>query len=138
MDIPSCQELEEFLKKVDQVESIVKGLNSDDKKLIKENLDKADRLIDDRVLEVDDTRTKTISSRTVINKYSEDDQNIKISQQPNINQDAFLAALEQDAQERYERKKKMTKLANELKEKGNKEFKEKNYEKAIEYYTQVK
>lgn len=138
MDIPSCQELDEFLKKVDQIESIVKGLNSEDQNLIKENLNKADELIHDHDFEVDGIKTKTISNRSLINKYSDDGQSSPISQQSTIDKDAFLAALEKDAQDRFERKKKMKILANELKEKGNNEFKDRNYEKAIDYYSQVK
>lgn len=55
----------------------------------------------------------------------------------NMSQDAFLAYMEKDAQERYERKQKNTKLANQLKDKGNIEFQNKNYEKAIDLYTEV-
>ncbi|RNA10791.1 tetratricopeptide repeat 12 [Brachionus plicatilis] len=137
MDIPSGQELDDFLKKVDQVESIVKALNSDNQNLVKENLDKADELIQEQVIEVDGIKTKTSCSRSVINKYSENEEKTPTLPQPNLNQETFMAALEKDAQERFERKKKMTILANELKEIGNKEFKKKNYEKAIEYYTEA-
>ncbi len=52
-------------------------------------------------------------------------------------QQAFMSILEKDANERYERRKQNNKIANELKEKGNEEFKNENYEKAIDFYTQA-
>ena len=58
-------------------------------------------------------------------------------QTPVHNQDAFLSTLEADAKDRYERRKKNEKLSNELKDKGNIEFSQANYLKAIEYYTEV-
>lgn len=53
------------------------------------------------------------------------------------NQDAFLKAMELDAEERYKRKQENLRLSNELKEKGNVEYQNKNYEKAIEFYSEV-
>ncbi len=48
-----------------------------------------------------------------------------------------MAAIEKDANERYERRQMNQKLAEELKTKGNTEYALSNFEKAIEYYTQV-
>jgi hypothetical protein len=45
--------------------------------------------------------------------------------------------MENDANERYEKRKLNEKLANEFKDKGNFEFAKSNYDKAIEYYTEV-
>ncbi len=54
-----------------------------------------------------------------------------------MDQNAFMAIMEQDAKERYERRKKNYKQADELKLKGNEEFKLENFEKALEFYTQA-
>ena len=51
---------------------------------------------------------------------------------------AFMAAMQKDADERHERKKKAQKEAAALKDKGNAEFKAGNYDQAIEFYTQVR
>ena len=48
-----------------------------------------------------------------------------------------MRMMEQDANERFERKKENKKKSDKLKLKGNEEFKNENYEKAIEYYTEV-
>lgn len=45
--------------------------------------------------------------------------------------------MELDAEERYKRKQENLRLSNELKEKGNVEYQNKNYEKAIEFYSEV-
>ena len=57
---------------------------------------------------------------------------------PNTDQSSFMSIMEQDAKERYERRKQNYKIADGLKEKGNEEFKNGNNEKAIDFYTQVR
>ena len=52
--------------------------------------------------------------------------------------DAFMRMMEQDANDRYERRKKNEKLAMVQKDLGNEEFKNGNYEKAVEFYSEVK
>ena len=54
-----------------------------------------------------------------------------------IDTDAFMSAMEADAQARNERKKKAREEATAIKEMGNKDFQEGDYDKAVEYYTQV-
>ena len=49
-----------------------------------------------------------------------------------------MAAMQKDADERHERKKKAQEEAMVFKDKGNAEFKAGNYDQAIEFYTQVR
>ena len=124
---------------------MVKGLNSNDETKVKESLKKADHLINDKEDIEEGIVTRTGFSKTSIQKY--DDDNFVKNNSPATNtknkptetndQSAFLNILERDANERYERKKTANKKANELKEKGNEQFKLKNYEKSIEFYNQV-
>ena len=51
--------------------------------------------------------------------------------------DAFMAVMEQDAQERGERRQKARKEAEIIKEEGNKYFKDGEYTRAVQLYTQV-
>ncbi len=51
--------------------------------------------------------------------------------------DAFMNALEKDAKERAENRRKNKILADELKAKGNEAFHQQLYDQAIDYYTQV-
>ena len=48
-----------------------------------------------------------------------------------------MRMMERDAEERYARRKKNEKLAMEQKDLGNEEFKNGNYEKAVEFYSEV-
>lgn len=124
---------------------MVKGLNSNDETKVKESLKKADHLINDKEDIEEGIVTRTGFSKTSIQKYDDDNFVKNISPATNTNnkptettdQSAFLNILERDANERYERKKTANKKANELKEKGNEQFKLKNYEKSIEFYNQV-
>ena len=52
--------------------------------------------------------------------------------------DAFMRMMEQDANDRYERRKKNEKLAMVQKDLGNEEFKSGNYEKAVKFYSEVR
>ena len=139
-------DFDSFLKKVEQVESLVRGINSEDDNLVKESLAKADKLIKNNnnsgdVEEVEGIRTKTGVNRTLINK-SQDNSDQAANRAPpepscGNDQAAFMSVLERDASERRERRKVNTKQATELKEKGNAEFQAGNYEKAIEFYSKV-
>ena len=51
--------------------------------------------------------------------------------------DVFMDALEKDAKERAEKRRKNKILADELKAKGNDAFHQQLYDQAIDYYTQV-
>ena len=48
-----------------------------------------------------------------------------------------MSALERDAQERSETRRKNKIVADEFKAKGNEAFHQESYDQAIEYYTQV-
>ena len=48
-----------------------------------------------------------------------------------------MAAMEQDVKEREQRRQQKKKKATELKDKGNIEFNAGNFEKAVDYYTEV-
>ena len=49
----------------------------------------------------------------------------------------FMDMMEKDIQERNERRKKNSTEATRIKDLGNEQFKEGNYEKAVELYSQV-
>nr|XP_054760270.1 tetratricopeptide repeat protein 12-like [Lytechinus pictus] len=123
------EELQEFLRKVDELESVVKG----------------DLNVTGDVSEQVRLENKNPVNRTVINTNAfKDDQapsqpahQIPASTAPmSASQDGFMKAVERDAAERAERRKEAKKRATEWKDKGNVEFKEGNYEKAIEHYTE--
>lgn len=82
-------------------------------------------------------KTKTGFSKTIINKSPSTAQDPNAPQtMTTADQQGFMAAMEVDARERAERRQAGEKKANELKEKGNEEFRQGNYEKALELYSE--
>ncbi|KAL8618482.1 hypothetical protein ACOMHN_049899 [Nucella lapillus] len=183
----STEDVESFLHKVEEIESIVKGLNSVNDKEQKSAMNKADDFIKsqkskttdkdeekdlpqtttvveynllwcvcvwggggftksqkskttDRDEEKDLPQTTTGFSKTVINKSSSKDDGTPKGAGPNMevaDQQSFLSALEADAKERAQRRRVSEKEAQALKEKGNLAFKENDFVKAEEFYSQA-
>nr|KAI8743935.1 tetratricopeptide repeat protein 12-like [Biomphalaria glabrata] len=151
---PSEKEIQNFLSKVDEIENVLKGLNSDNEEKRDLYMSKADEMIEKiqkekkNPVDVNDEeepdmpRTKTGFSKTSINKdcYKNDTESASIPG-PAItecmDQNAFMAAMEADAKERAERRKERETTANTLKEQGNAEFKQGNFQKALELYNQA-
>ncbi|XP_055860826.1 tetratricopeptide repeat protein 12-like isoform X2 [Biomphalaria glabrata] len=151
---PSEKEIQNFLSKVDEIENVLKGLNSDNEEKRDLYMSKADEMIEKiqkekkNPVDVNDEeepdmpRTKTGFSKTSINKdcYKNDTESASIPG-PAItecmDQNAFMAAMEADAKERAERRKERETTANTLKEQGNTEFKQGNFQKALELYNQA-
>ncbi|XP_071094607.1 tetratricopeptide repeat protein 12-like [Haliotis cracherodii] len=141
--------LDDFLSKVDEIESLVKGLNSSDQDVLQKSMQQADQLIATHQAgagdggstdadDADDIHTKTGFSRTVISKAGPEEEGITgPSVETGMNQDAFLAAMEADAKERAERRRVREKEALAIKERGNAEFKAGSYDKALELYSQA-
>jgi hypothetical protein len=129
-------------------ESIVKSLKSDDPNEVSESMIRADQLLGklksndndgaSDIEECEGIRTKIVENRTIINKHTNNSTLEPIKLSADQSQEAFLKTLEADANERYERRTKNKKLSDELKDLGNKEFSNGNFNKAIELYTQVK
>ncbi|XP_067910445.1 tetratricopeptide repeat protein 12 [Heterodontus francisci] len=134
------QELERFLREVDEITDLVEELKSDNPAVREKAFQKADEKLEkgSGAEVVEGCRTKL--NRTLINP------NLSCStppQPPNLpgqygmatNQEDFLTILERDAEARGERRKKNQKLANALKEKGNAAFSNGDYVTAVQYYT---
>jgi hypothetical protein len=122
------------------LDRIVQNLSSDDTNDVSKAMQESDVLLKEI--------SKTGVDRTVINKTSSPQQQtspgkrnrFKITN-TNISFlfliDAFMSALEKDAAERAENRRKNKLLADEFKAKGNDAFHQQLYDQAIDYYTQV-
>ncbi|CAF0915497.1 unnamed protein product [Adineta steineri] len=117
------EDLNDFLSKVDDIHRLVQNLSSNDTNDVSKAMQESDVLLKEI--------SKTGVNRTVINKSPSE----PLSQQ-NVSQDAFMSAIEKDANERAENRRKNKILADELKAKGNEAFHQQLYEQAIDYYTQ--
>ncbi len=132
--------LEPFLEKVDEIQSIIKALSSGDDETAADAMQKADDFLEKHAPDKSKGKSgNTGVNRTVINQKAFQDDDFAAGPDVNsdTNQDAFLSALEADAEDRQKRKQQARLEATAIKDKGNKEFKEGNYEKAVEYYTQA-
>ncbi|CAF0877328.1 unnamed protein product [Adineta ricciae] len=123
MATESPEDLNNFLSKVDDIHRLVQDLSSNDAKDVSKAMEESDALLKQI--------TRTGVDRTVINKSPS-----QPSSQDQMSQAAFMSALEQDAQERAENRRKNKNLADDFKAKGNDAFHQQLYDQAIEYYTQ--
>ncbi|XP_078538486.1 tetratricopeptide repeat protein 12 isoform X2 [Lissotriton helveticus] len=131
------KDLEKFLKDVDDITKLVQELNSDDQSVREKAFCEADRRISSHPETelIEGCRTKV--NKTSVNTLPSSQLNGPRSpQMEEMSQDGFLAALEQDAQERAERRKENEVLANALKDMGNEAFAKGDYETAVLRYTE--
>ncbi|XP_035389814.1 tetratricopeptide repeat protein 12 [Electrophorus electricus] len=124
-------DLESFLQKVDQISELVKGLNCSDAAVQEKAAVEAERFVDGLFEQKPCRRT---ASRTVLTTTPPSVQNAP--HQPNQSAEDFMSILEKDAEERRKRRQVKEKLANALKEKGNKAFALGDYEVAVRMYTE--
>ncbi|XP_043599880.1 tetratricopeptide repeat protein 12-like isoform X2 [Bombus pyrosoma] len=123
------EEFQNFMRRVTEVEKVVKKLASSDPEEQKHGQILADEILGKR-LEKDiceDTELEIRINRTVINKCSVNEN----STQEQMCREAFMKGVEKDAKERAENRKIRNERAETLKTIGNGAFKEKNYEKAL-------
>lgn len=131
------KDLEKFLKDVDDITKLVQELNSEDQSVREKAICEADRRISSKPETelIEGCRTKV--NKTSVNTLPSSQLNGPRSpQMEEISQDGFLAALEQDARERAERRKENEVLANALKDMGNEAFAKGDYETAVQRYTE--
>ncbi|NWY15008.1 TTC12 protein, partial [Aphelocoma coerulescens] len=114
--------------------NLLQGLNSSDSAVKEEAIAETEkRLREEGASREEEEESRTTVNRTVINtSVRAFPSEIKAGHSSG----AFLAALEKDAKERAQRRKKNEQLANALKEKGNEAFREGDFALAIRRYTE--
>ena len=131
------KDLKDFLEKVDDVDSIIKGLTSSNP----EEQAKAITRADEKITALDTPKRHSATEigfdRTCINKdaFKYDDSPEPIFKDQCMTQDAFLASVEADSQKRAKARKERHRKANLIKEKGNIAFNNKNYTEAVQFYS---
>uniref|UniRef100_A0A3B4DKJ6 Tetratricopeptide repeat domain 12 n=1 Tax=Pygocentrus nattereri TaxID=42514 RepID=A0A3B4DKJ6_PYGNA len=131
MEHSENEDLEKFLRNVDEINELMKELNSSDVATQERAVEKADRFV------ASFEEEKTHLNRTVINKKpSSASGPLNPMFEPNPSQENFMKALEKDAEERRKRRQVKEERAKALKEKGNKAFALGDYEVAVKFYTE--
>nr|XP_025039629.1 tetratricopeptide repeat protein 12 isoform X2 [Pelodiscus sinensis] len=121
------QDLQKFLRDVDEITNLVQGLNSTDPAVQEKAISDTEKRLEIK----DQGECKSKLNRTVINSQDATTQNMET-----VRRDSFMAALEKDAKDRAKRRKKNERLANALKGKGNDAFNKGDYATAIQRYTE--
>ncbi|XP_077162193.1 tetratricopeptide repeat protein 12 isoform X2 [Paroedura picta] len=127
------QELQKFLRDVDDITNLIQGLNSTDPAVQEKAIAATEKRLGS-LKENEENDCGHRVDRTLINGRP------SVKDLPNqeglTNPETFMAALEKDAQERARRRKKNEALANALKEEGNDAFGKGDYATAIQKYTE--
>ncbi|XP_060139026.1 tetratricopeptide repeat protein 12 isoform X2 [Zootoca vivipara] len=125
------QDLQKFLRDVDEVTNLIQGLNSTDPSIQEKAIADTEKRLNTTAVKCEDKHKPTVD-RTCINTRAPD----LPDQQETMNPESFMAALEKDAKERATKRKHNEALANALKEKGNDAFSKGDYALAIQKYTE--
>ncbi|XP_046892491.1 tetratricopeptide repeat protein 12 [Hypomesus transpacificus] len=130
----NVEDLESFLKNVDKISDLVKGLSSSDVDVQQRSAEKADHYI--AALE-DKEPCKTRINKTRINtNTSQPDPASQTGIQDSSRcPGGFLKVMEEDAAERSRTRKVNEMKANALKQKGNEAFALEDYEAAVQHYS---
>ncbi|XP_049582906.1 tetratricopeptide repeat protein 12 isoform X2 [Syngnathus scovelli] len=126
-NIDSIEDLDRFLKNVDEISKLVKDLNSPDIEVQQKAIKKADCQI----------ASLNGSCRTKVNKTT-----INTNPTPKAPVDAqtesaenFMRFMERDAEDRRKRRLAREKKATAFKDKGNQAYAQRDYETAVKYYS---
>ncbi|XP_033027765.1 tetratricopeptide repeat protein 12 isoform X3 [Lacerta agilis] len=125
------QDLQKFLRDVDEVTNLIQGLNSTDPSIQEKAIADTEKRLNSTAVKCEDKHKPTVD-RTCINTRAPDFPD----QQETMNPESFMASLEKDAKERARKRKHNEALANALKEKGNDAFSKGDYALAIQKYTE--
>ncbi|KAM4627810.1 tetratricopeptide repeat protein 12 isoform 2-T2 [Polymixia lowei] len=129
------EDLESFLKNVDEISELVKELNTSDAEAQRKAVEKADHYIS--VLEVDEPcRTKI--NKTMINTNLPSlpaPASMSPQNNPSVSLENFMKNMERDAEDRRIRRRAKEEKAVVLKDKGNEAYAKEDYETAVKYYS---
>uniref|UniRef100_A0A4W2BW01 Tetratricopeptide repeat domain 12 n=1 Tax=Bos indicus x Bos taurus TaxID=30522 RepID=A0A4W2BW01_BOBOX len=125
------EDLQKFLKNVDEITSLIQEMNSDDPVIREKAV-----LETEKRLQFTEGDQEEDECRTTVNKTVISPPQAPTKDADEINTEAFLASLEKDAKERAKRRRENKVLADALKEKGNAAFVRGDYETAILCYSE--
>ncbi|XP_014740139.1 PREDICTED: tetratricopeptide repeat protein 12 [Sturnus vulgaris] len=125
-------DFQRFLRRVDDVTNLLQGLSSPDSAVREKAIAETEKRLQEQGAsreEEEEEESRTTLNRTLINTSG----SVKAEA---VDADGFLAALEKDAKERAQRRRRNEQLANALKEQGNEAFRRGDFALAIHRYSQ--
>ncbi|KAM7030364.1 tetratricopeptide repeat protein 12 isoform 6-T6 [Acridotheres tristis] len=125
-------DFQRFLRRVDDVTNLLQGLSSPDSAVREKAIAETEKRLQEQGAsreEEEEEESRTTLNRTLINTSG----SVKAEA---VDADVFLAALEKDAKERAQRRRRNEQLANALKEQGNEAFRRGDFALAIHRYSQ--
>ncbi|NXU97449.1 TTC12 protein, partial [Cettia cetti] len=125
-------DFQRFLRRVDDVTNLLQGLNSPDSAVQEKAIAETEK----RLREQGGSREEEEESRTVVNRTLINTSVRAFPSEIKAGLDGFLAALEKDAKERAQRRRRNEQLANALQEQGNDAFRAGDFALAIQRYSQ--
>lgn len=130
------EDFKAFESKVEKISEILTLLSSDEDAKEQKGIDLADEYLGtDKAYQEkcskEEFDLKVTQNRTVINNQPES------SDQPSQEQSAFMRSIEEDANKRYADRKQRESITQSSLRDGNKAFREKHYEKAINFYNKA-
>ncbi|XP_066059652.1 tetratricopeptide repeat protein 12 isoform X1 [Chamaea fasciata] len=123
-------DFQRFLRRVDDVTNLLQGLSSPDSAVREKAIAETEkRLREQGASREEEEESRTTVNRTLINTSG-------TARPEAVDADAFLAALEKDAKERAQRRRRNEQLANALREQGNEAFRGGDFALAIQRYSE--
>ncbi|TRZ15911.1 hypothetical protein HGM15179_011259 [Zosterops borbonicus] len=123
-------DFQRFLRRVDDVTNLLQGLNSPDSAVQEKAIAETEkRLQEQGASREEEEESRTTVNRTLINTSG-------TARPEAVDADGFLAAMEKDAKERAQRRRRNDQLANALKEQGNEAFRAGDFALAIQRYSE--
>ncbi|NXC02651.1 TTC12 protein, partial [Orthonyx spaldingii] len=127
-------DFQRFLRRVDDVTNLLQGLNSPDSAVKEKAFAETEKRLREQGAgreEEEEEESRTTVNRTVINTSVR-----AFPSEIRAGHNGFLAALEKDAKERAQRRKRNEQLADALREKGNEAFRRGDFAQAIQRYSE--
>ncbi|XP_066895042.1 tetratricopeptide repeat protein 12 isoform X4 [Kogia breviceps] len=125
------EDLQKFLKNVDEITNLIQEMNSDDPVVQEKAVLETEKRLQFTEEDQEEDKCRTTVNKTMISPPQAPTKNTE-----EINTEAFLASVERDAKERAKRRRENKVLAHALKEKGNEAFVKGDYETAIQCYSE--
>ncbi|XP_049634636.1 tetratricopeptide repeat protein 12 isoform X2 [Suncus etruscus] len=125
------KDLQKFLKNVDEITNLIQEMNSENPIIQQKAIQETEKRLQFAMETQEEDGCRTTVNKTMISPAKAPAENTD-----EMNQEAFLAALEKDAKSRAKRRQENKVLADALKEKGNEAFAKGDYEAAILCYSE--